>query len=266
MPGSPVVVYCIREETECPLLRAVREAAKKIGGDIDSIAARVLRVNIDYPQKMVEAWLRVSGSRDAIKSFEDSLKHMKGISYQLIYVSKFNAIYRVLIPGHEGCSWFKQAGFCPLASAPVGFMGKSVVLTPEGVLHEYIIAWKKGVEYLKSMGCKVLLLHSIEEYDYMLSVKQENALIYAYLMGYYSYPRRISLKALASKLGLSVSTLAELLRKAEAKVIEAFIRHELPHHLVRVVVKGSDQLRSLEAKLANNKKVDKAIEGATAPS
>ena len=258
MPGTPLVVYCIRDEPECPILASIRKAAEAAGSE--QLAARVLRVNVDNKQQIAEAWLRVSGGKDAIKAFEDVLRKSKGVAFQQIYVSKFNAIYRVLIPGHRGCTWFRETGYCPLAQAPVGFMNKSVVVTPEGILHEYIIAWKKGVEYLKSMGCEVVLAHGIDEYDYMLSAKQEQALIYAYLMGYYTYPRKVSLKELAAKLGLSVSTLAELLRKAEAKVVEAFVRHELPHYLVKAVKSRAAQLKALEENLRNNRRREKASE------
>lgn len=39
--------------------------------------------------------------------------------------------------------------------------------------------------------------------------------------GYYGYPRKVSLKTLASRLGLSAATVREHLRKAEAKILPA---------------------------------------------
>jgi DNA-binding Lrp family transcriptional regulator len=55
--------------------------------------------------------------------------------------------------------------------------------------------------------------------------------------GYYSYPRRVSVKELAAKLRVSSSALAELLRKAEQRVVEKYVVEELPHYLVQHVLR-----------------------------
>jgi len=56
----------------------------------------------------------------------------------------------------------------------------------------------------------------------LLTAQQERTLKAALESGYYSVPRRIGIRALAKKLGLSASTAAEHLRKAESKVIEDY--------------------------------------------
>jgi len=53
----------------------------------------------------------------------------------------------------------------------------------------------------------------------LLTAQQERTLRAALDSGYYSIPRRIEVRALAKRLGLSTSTAAEHLRKAESKVI-----------------------------------------------
>lgn len=56
----------------------------------------------------------------------------------------------------------------------------------------------------------------------LLTAQQERTLKTAIESGYYSIPRKIQIRALAKKLGISTSTAAEHLRKAESKVIEDY--------------------------------------------
>jgi predicted DNA binding protein len=245
-----MVVFCVNENLVCPLSQAVRDLEAQTP---DAIAVRVLRVNVDLSGPTAEIWVRASGDSKLVERFEEEVRR-KGGSIQKLYSNRFNTVYRVVFHDCPCTRLSEFNGACPLLMAPVGLMNKTVVITPKGVLYEYIAASRKSLEKLDSMGCKVVLVHGIDEYDYMLSEKQELALIYAYLMGYYGFPRKTSLKALAGKLGLSVSTLAELLRRAEAKVIEAFVRHELPHYLVGIVLSRGKYYRMLEDKLSNHRR------------
>ncbi|ABM81338.1 helix-turn-helix domain-containing protein [Hyperthermus butylicus] len=263
MSNVPLVVFCLRDNLECPLYMAVSSAAKK-SSDTDSgplrlvsgLAARVLRVNIDWERGVTELWVRASGGNGSMEEFERQLKRMDGLAFQRVYSSKFNNVYRILVDVSK-CACLRNGKSCLLVSAPIGVMAKSVIIAPYGILCEFIVARGKGLDYLRSSGYRIVFMHRIDEYDYMLTEKQELALIYAYLMGYYSFPRRISLKSLAAKLGVSVSTLAELLRKAEAKVVEAFVRHELPHYLVGIILNREAHRRFIEEKLTSNKKACK---------
>ena len=57
-----------------------------------------------------------------------------------------------------------------------------------------------------------------------LTQKQFEAVRTAYSMGYYEFPRRAGIKDVAVKLGLSVSATTELLRRAEKRLVEAYLR------------------------------------------
>ncbi|MGA2665416.1 MAG: helix-turn-helix domain-containing protein [Nitrososphaerales archaeon] len=57
----------------------------------------------------------------------------------------------------------------------------------------------------------------------ILTFEQESALRLAHANGYFVFPRRTSLKALSSVLGISPSTLDEILRRAEGKVVEEYV-------------------------------------------
>ncbi|BES80679.1 helix-turn-helix domain-containing protein [Pyrodictium abyssi] len=270
----PFVLYCLRE-MNCPLYEVVRAAYASaglqeqsgpnthvdgiIGGDgATRLALRILRVNL-YDEEYTEIWARVSGDKELIASFERQLRLAKEVYFQQVYSNKFNRVLRILISKNKcgKCLSDASCGKCPLLSTPLGSMVKSVVITPMGALYEFIVARGSAYDELQRWGCKPVHSHGIDEYDYMLTEKQELAIIYAYLMGYYSFPRRISLKGLAAKLGLSVSTLAELLRRAEAKIVDAFVRHELPHYIVGRALYGSRQTDVVEGRLGSRQRVER---------
>ncbi|NOZ88546.1 MAG: hypothetical protein GXO15_01330, partial [Crenarchaeota archaeon] len=232
MPNKPLLVFCIRQ-LDCPLVEIMNEASGwspplNGGGpvatpEIPSLAARVLRVR-PYPgEGFTELWLRLSGEREAVSRFMKLLSGLKGIYYQVIYENKFNKILRIVLH-HDAPHVCPLAGSggCPLTSEAPGAMLKSTLIIPGGLLQEYIVARSNMLEHLEKMGCTIVDSRPLDEMDYMLTQKQELAIVYAYLSGYYNFPRKVSLKSLAERLGLSVSTLAEFLRRAEAKVIEAF--------------------------------------------
>jgi len=230
--NKPLVVFCLFKNG-C-MLREIVEKCGQIYGfeyrngelQLKGVVVRVLRVNENDSDR--ETWLRVSGDRDGIKLFEQLLKRTDGVRYQLVYDAHYSKIYRVVY-SKRLC----DIGKCPYLNPPFGAMAKTAVVIPCGIIVEYILSKSSLARELKRCGCQILLSHSIDEMDYLLTQRQEYALVYAYLKGYYNYPRKVSLKELAEELGMAVSTLAELLRRAEAKVIEAFVRHEVPHYLVK---------------------------------
>jgi predicted DNA binding protein len=247
LTNEPLVVYCLHTMQNCPLQNVLAKAMRHTPQDTDGnvfdtilgmtsgIAGRVLRAYHYTEEGFTEVWIRVSGASSLLEAFENKLKQEEGIAFQKIFSNKFNTVYRIILESDK-CQCIREGRQCPLLRPMPGSMVKTTIITPYGILCELIVAKSKVISELKRKGCKVLLSHEINGYNYMLTQKQELAILYAYIMGYYQFPRRTSLKELAAKLDLSVSTLAELLRKAEAKVIEAFLRHELPHYLVGLVM------------------------------
>jgi Predicted DNA binding protein len=60
----------------------------------------------------------------------------------------------------------------------------------------------------------------------VLTARQEQILRIALEAGYFEFPRRISAKALAEKLELSVSSLSEIIRRAEKNVISNYFQEK----------------------------------------
>ncbi len=56
----------------------------------------------------------------------------------------------------------------------------------------------------------------------MLTKRQETVTSFAYKLGYFEFPKEISLSELAKKLGVAKSTVSEILRRGEAKVLHSY--------------------------------------------
>ena len=84
---------------------------------------------------------------------------------------------------------------------------------------------KSVVDRLKSKGFEVKL-HRIKEVDKsgLLTDKQEQILRIAVIRGYFDYPKRISLRELASLFGISISTASEILRKGQKKILVDYFK------------------------------------------
>jgi predicted DNA binding protein len=86
-------------------------------------------------------------------------------------------------------------------------------------------AIRHALEDIKRLGEFRLLHIRKSTFDgFNFSAKQERTLMLAVSLGYYRWPRAVSLQELAERLGLSKATVAEHLRKAEAKVLDKEFR------------------------------------------
>jgi predicted DNA binding protein len=61
-----------------------------------------------------------------------------------------------------------------------------------------------------------------------LTPRQRNIVEYVFASGFYEYPRRSNLQKLSKTLGISSSTLGEMIRRAERKIIASYLR-QAPH-------------------------------------
>ena len=82
---------------------------------------------------------------------------------------------------------------------------------------------KTFLSNLTSQGVKVTVLNTSEIDSNELTERQMEILKLAYKLGYFDDDRRISLTELAEKLGISVPTLEEILRRALKKVVKFYL-------------------------------------------
>lgn len=110
----------------------------------------------------------------------------------------------VAISSMEGARW-------TLLGSGDSFSGLLKALEREGVAYE------------------VKEKRNLEDSD-LLTSRQEQILSFAYEMGYFDFPKRAGLKEVASQTGIKTSTLAEILRRGQKKILGEYLaRRSLLH-------------------------------------
>jgi predicted DNA binding protein len=103
---------------------------------------------------------------------------------------------------------------------------------PDGTV-EWTLAFNKRealTELLDRMkteqvDVKILKLSSVADIENLTS-HQRNLVETALEEGFFDYPRRITLRELSKKMGISASTASEVLRRAERKILASYQTHE----------------------------------------
>jgi predicted DNA binding protein len=126
----------------------------------------------------------------------------------------------------EGC------GICHTILSSDAFLvsGKSI----EGytIMYNFMVpsfeAFQKIVSTLKAAGLKVTVLKmgKFEPQTGVLTEKQERIFWLALKGGFFDYPRRIDTVELAAKLGISPSTLSEIVRRGTRRLLEGYFKNE----------------------------------------
>ncbi len=117
-------------------------------------------------------------------------------------------------------------GCCTLSSTMTFVVG--LHMDGEGRVVQRLITTDKEeirrlVAHLEGRGHTVTLQRlTTLEGDERLTSRQEDLLQIAYERGYFDHPKRISLRDLAGMFGVSVSTLSEMLRKGQRKIMEEY--------------------------------------------
>ena len=82
---------------------------------------------------------------------------------------------------------------------------------------------REFISKLEEDGSEVTIISIRDpEKEDILTERQEVVLRAAYELGYFEYPKKISIKDLSEHLNLSISTLSETLRKSEKKVLDYY--------------------------------------------
>ena len=220
MNTKPHIIICMRDDN-CYIHQLLAKTP-----DNDKLAARILDRRVYGDTE--ELWIVVRGPPTQLRSLDATIRAEKDLRYQCLQSTKHSRLYRIIVP--KGIC---RNHTCPLDNTPPAALLKSIIVTPRGLIVEYIVAKHTLRRELEAQGYRILEDKPIAPLDTGLTPKQEEILVEAYLKGYYNYPRKINLRQLARELGVSVSTLAEQLRKAEAKVVEAYVHSELPHYIHR---------------------------------
>lgn len=84
----------------------------------------------------------------------------------------------------------------------------------------------------KQIPFEVRLKKALEDND-LLTTRQEQILTIAFERGYFEFPKRMRLKELAAETGIRTSTLAEILRRGQKKIIGEYLARRSLLHQVR---------------------------------
>jgi len=188
------------------------------GGDPpeDGVTIRVLRVVTvnDY----THLFAIVNAGKKYMRWLSKRLSSLDGVAHRVLLSDKSSHLLYVRFPA----SYCEVREKCPLANLNVGFVPLTTLVSRDLVVSVGLAPSKKAVREICDEGLKVFMLDK-GKLPKPLTDSQRMLLYEAFLLGYYEYPRRITLKELAQRLGLSVSATAERLRKAEVKAIHNYI-------------------------------------------
>ena len=130
--------------------------------------------------------------------------------------------------------WFESEGCevcnCILSRDAFLISGKS--MEEHTIKYSLIVptfeAYKSIVSSLENAGHKVnvLKMGSFEPKTGVLTEKQEKIFWLALKGGFFDYPRKIDTRELSAKLGISPSTLSEILRRGTRRLLEHYFEKE----------------------------------------
>lgn len=175
---------------DCPLLKLVVEKKGRIlGFSVDG----TISVLVDRRISLVE-------------SKEHECTFNEGEERGIIQIRKCECIAEVLSTG------------CVVLSGTIG--GGEIVLR--------LLCDKDSLERLLSLSS--VEVKSIRNYSEVtvLTPREEEVLRMAYELGFYDSPRKCGVRCLASKLQVSPSTISEIMRRTERKIIEWFLSQFYP--------------------------------------
>lgn len=117
---------------------------------------------------------------------------------------------------------YKKLGLKQSQIRSVKVLGKNATYLDLMFLDE--VELRKTVKTLREKDVKPQLtrLRNLEKVM-TVTPRQEEALAAALAMGYYEYPRNLNLTKLAEKLSIAPTTLSEILRRAERKLITHYL-------------------------------------------
>lgn len=218
MPGHKGV-KAIVDFNSCSL-QSLLSLTRNSGGKSD-LRIHILRVRREKDR--LHAWIRINGQKSIRKELLRRVGKTPESYYTIIGESYAGTIVYLTVPARH-C---RRASSCPLATPSPKIVPVSTIIY-NGEMKALIVApSKKSLEKLEKNGFHLELIIDDQEQLNSLTDRQEEILMKAFLIGYYSYPRSADLKDLSRVTGLSVSTVAELIRKAEIKLIKRFLLEEL---------------------------------------
>ena len=163
---------------------------------------------------------------------EGSIRHLVEISPELVEEAirraPLNMEARQVRRGGKTLVWFESegCGICNTILSQGSFLVSGRTSDNTGMIFSFIApnqdAYRNIIMSLKDRGykVKVLRVRRANVVERVLTPSQERTLWIALKTGYFDYPRRISTEELSRILGISGSTLSEILRRGIRRLLE----------------------------------------------
>jgi len=106
---------------------------------------------------------------------------------------------------------------CFLATVAIG-RGEALwtVMGSHEAVRELVVALEE-----ERIEFEVRLKRALDDRE-LLTARQEEILLMAFVRGYFDFPKKVGLKELASETGVKTSTLTEILRRGQRKILEEY--------------------------------------------
>jgi predicted DNA binding protein len=130
----------------------------------------------------------------------------------------------------QASGWFDAPG-CPLCQAILvnsAFLISGEAIRDDTIIYNFVTpnfqAFQDIISSIEQAGYtpRILEVTRYESRGDLLTEKQERALWFAITLGFFEWPRRITLTDLAEKMGISASTLSELMRRGLRRVLKNY--------------------------------------------
>jgi predicted DNA binding protein len=138
--------------------------------------------------------------------------------------------------GAEGKAsvWLESEGceICHTILASDAFLVSGKSIADYTIMYSFMVpsfeAYKQIVDTMEKNGLKVnvLKMGKFEAHQGVLTEKQERLFWLALKGGFFDYPRKIDTLELAAKLGISPSTLSEIMRRGMRRLLESYFKNE----------------------------------------
>jgi predicted DNA binding protein len=130
--------------------------------------------------------------------------------------------------------WFESEGceVCNTILTHDAFLISGKSMEEHSIMYSFMVptfeAYTSIIRALENAGHKVTVLKmgKFEPKTEILTEKQERIFWLALKGGFFDYPRKIGLRELSAKLGISPSTLSEIIRRGTRRLLEQYFEKE----------------------------------------
>ena len=136
--------------------------------------------------------------------------------------------------GGKASVWLESEGceICHTILNSDAFLVSGKSMADYTIMYSFMVpsfeAYKQIVDTMEANGLKVnvLKMGKFEAQEGVLTEKQERLFWLALKGGFFEYPRKIDTIELAEKLGISPSTLSEIMRRGMRRLLENYFKNE----------------------------------------